>query len=74
MFPIFEKLGGWTAVQSLLEKRGLAATEMARRQWRSRQKLPVNVRLALQLECAERGIAATDDDCDFIRTQTIAAE
>lgn len=75
MFPIIEKLGGWSNAKGLLEKQGIGASDVAHRQWRSRKYLPQNVRLALKLEAAEQGVAVSDADCAFVKTDpALAAE
>lgn len=72
MFAIIEKLGGWSSAQSLLEKRGIVVADQTYRKWRSREGLPQNVRLALELEAVSRGVPYDQRDFNFTKQSAAA--
>ena len=76
MFPIVEKLGGWSEVASILAARGATYTEAARKKWQAadRRQLPRDVAVALAAEANARGIPFVEDDFRFRQEVQTAAE
>jgi len=61
MYPIVEKLGGWAAVDPLLEKWGVSTGYEATKKWRARG-MAWPARFALALEARKRKIEWAEAD------------
>lgn len=66
-FPIVEKLGGWSAVELALQKRGVTISEYARLKWPQRGQLPRDIAIALSVEACAQNISFSEDDFKFLR-------
>lgn len=64
MFPIVDKLGGWPAVDRILQEKGITTEVEAKKQWRKRG-LPWQVRFVLALAARRKNLPFTETD--FVR-------